>query len=590
MEGGRDARTLVAFAVLACVLAAGAVVPLSPDFDVTFGAEAWRRPGILACAGAALVAAALLLDARLAERAGDAIARIGAAVPRTLRVPIVLAAALAAFVAVPDVSLSGDAMDSVARAQQGGIQPSNSLTSWLHLLGVRLGLDAVAAVRATSIAAGVAGTACAILLGRALFDDGPRRVAATVLVCTTGAAGLWFGSVEVYAAPGAAIVGFLAASVAALRGRAPAWLACGVLGVAFGLHGLAGALVPAAAFVAWGGGGPGAPRRVAACAAAFAVPVAIAFAALWVFEWRGAVPSGRAERWGNFLGASGDGPLVPLLPDPGLRARYAFLDGEHLLAALAALFAAAPAAWTLVAARVRGAATEPRIARFAVLALVPLAVFPFAWNFSYGLRRDWDLCSAAGWPAALLAAIVALREPASRVAAVRVSAICAFTFVPFVLTHAGTQRERRDFALAASFVVQGDGAAAWRDEVSRFDPQRVVARIDEGETLLAAGRVPAALAVLEAAARIEPDDPLVLVALGQAFEDAGRPDDAVRAWESALLTPRENLRFPARLGLARIAIARGDRAAARRHLERAIREDSEHPMAQDAWALLARVR
>jgi hypothetical protein len=597
------ARPVAALLVLVAVLLAGSGARVDPEFDVTFGCEAWRRPGTVACVLAALALVALHVSDAAADRAGRTVAGIVAPIPVALRLPLLLVAALAAFLGLPDVSLSGDAMDVVARTAVGDVQPSNALTSWLEIGVARAAqLDALAAVRVVTCVAGAAGVAASVWLARELFEDAPRRVATAVLLTTTGGAALWFGSVEVYAPLGAAVVAYLAVGVRSLRGAAPVAAAAAVLGVAFALHGAAGLLLPSLAFLVWQCGAAGLARRFAAAAAAFALPVVAVIASLWIFTWSGTPPEVGPRLWGNFLGAGGDGPFVPLTPDPGLRARYSLLDAEHVLAVLSTLLLAAPAAWTLLGAGGGGGGTPDRRATgFALAALVPWIVFPCVWNVSYGLRRDWDLFSAAGFPAVLAASVLTLREPGAVRAAVRVVAISLFTFVPLVLTHAGTREERRDFALVAAWVLRAApdprgpefrerAAATWDVAVLRHDPAGGVARVDRALRAAASGDDAAALADLDAALVAEPSQVFALQARGLAYRRAGRRDDARRDLEASLRTPRENLRFPARVGLARIALDAGDRPAARRHLERAIREDSENRQAGEARALLDRAR
>ena len=49
-------RFLVALALLTAAFVVGASLPRDPDFDVTFGIEAWRRFGPIACAQAVTAA------------------------------------------------------------------------------------------------------------------------------------------------------------------------------------------------------------------------------------------------------------------------------------------------------------------------------------------------------------------------------------------------------------------------------------------------------------------------------------------------------------------------------------------------------
>jgi tetratricopeptide (TPR) repeat protein len=591
---------LAAFAILAAAYVGGSLLRPDPDFDVTFGIESWRGTGPVAAAAAALVVAIVVFVPRVADETAAAAARATSAVPRRARLPLLCAVAAVLFASFPDVTLSGDAMDAVRRTAIRSTQPSNAATCWLHFAAADLfGADLVTTVRGVTVAAGVAGVALAVLTARSLYDDAPRRVAATVLLATTGSTALSFGSVEVYVPVAVAILAYLLAGVRALRGTGSRHLPPLVLGVAFALHGSAGLLLPSLAWLAWHGtpGGDGRGRRaslrVVAAGLLFLVPVAATFLGLWLGSWHGALPAPGPERWGSFLGAMDAGPLLVLDRGPADVGRcYVLLEWEHTLAVLMTLFAAAPAAWALLAASAlaprRGGAEAPpdrRSAGFAIAALVPWIAYACVWNVSYPLRHDWDMFTPAGAIAAFAAAIFVLRECRDRAAAVRVTALCLYAFVPFVASHAGDLAERRSFAQVAATTIErwpdvrGDDlrrayVRAWDDETRRLDVSGAAARIDEGDVEARANRLAEAAAKYGEAVAAEPDNVVARLCRGRTFLRLGRRDEARSDLTAALSTPSFVLRVLARHDLARIALEDGDAREAVRQLERSLHECS----------------
>ena len=567
---------------------------------MTFGIESWRGAGPVAAAAAALLVALLVLVPRCADAVAAAAASAAGAVPRRARLPLLMTVAAVLFASFADVSLSGDAMDAVRRTAIRSVQSSNAATCWLHFAAADIfGGDLVRTVRGVTIAAGVAGVAIAVALARSLFDDGPRRTAAAVLLVTTGNAALWFGSLEVYVPVGVAILAYLHVSVRALRGDGGRHLPPLVLGVAFVLHGSAGLLLPSLAHLAWNltPAGDGHRRRaslrVVAAGLVFLVPVAATFLGLWLGTWHGTLPAAGPGLYGNFLGAMGAGPLLLLERGPAdVAPCYAFLDSEHAAAALMTLFMAAPAAWALLAATAlpprrdaSGAPPDRRLVLFALTALVPWIVYPCVWNVSYPLRHDWDMFTPAGAALAFAASIVVLRERGDGAAAVRVSALCLFAFVPFVASHAGDLADRRSFAQVAATTIErwpdvrGDdvrraSVRAWDDETRRLDVSGAAARIDEGDVLARANRLEEAAAKYGEAIAVEPSNHVALLCRGRILLRLGRRGEARRDLTAALATPSYMLRVAARHDLGRMALEDGDAREAVRQLERALHECS----------------
>jgi hypothetical protein len=567
---------------------------------VTFGIESWRGAGPVAAVVAALLVALLVALPRCADAVAAAAASAVDAIPRRLRLPLLVTAAAALFVSFPDVTLSGDAADAVRRTAIRSVQPSNAVTCWLHFAAADLFRgDLVQTVRGVTVAFGVAGVAISVALARTLFDDAPRRTAAAVLLLTTGNAALYFGSIEVYVPVGVAILAYLLVSVRALRGRGRPHLPPLVLGVAFALHGSAGLLLPSLVLLTWNltPAGPGRLRRaaprVAVAGLLFLVPVVATFLGLWFGTWHGTLPAAGPQRYGSFLGAMDAGPLLVFERSPGdVAPCYTFLEAEHSLAVAMTLFMAAPAAWAVLAAaaapRRNDASDAPadrRLALFAAAALVPWVVYPCVWNVSYPLRHDWDMFTPGGGIAAFAAAVLVLRRPGDRAAAVRVAAVCLFAFVPFVASHAGTLAERRSFAQVAATTIErwpdvrGEeirlaSVRAWDDETRRLDVSGAAARIDEGDVLAHANRVEEAAAKYGEAIAVEPDNFVASLCRGRMELRLGRRDEARRDFTAVLPTPSYMLRVVARHDLGRMALEDGDAREAVRQLERSLHECS----------------
>jgi tetratricopeptide (TPR) repeat protein len=622
---GSDAsrrRFVVALVLLAAVFAFGAWIKQDPDFDVTFGIEAWRRWGPLAAALAAVAIGVLVASRRAAEAVASAAEAVVRRIPPRARVPLLLAAALALFVVFEDVSLSGDGTAAVHCAIIRLVVPSNALTSWLDFAAVdvlgAVGLDPVVSIRAVSWAAGLVGIACGVALARTLFDDAPRRTAAAFLLLTTGNVALFFGSLEIYVPLGAAVLAYLLVSVRAMRGVGSPHLPPLVLGVAFVLHGAAGLLLLSLALLTWDpldGRGRNlreTARRVGVAGALFLVPVAATVAGLYFGTWHGSLPPAGHDRWGNFLGgAQSHGPLLALRFGPAdVGSRYALLDVEHALAVLTTIFVAAPAAWALLALRAprptQESVLDRRLVWFAVSALVPWVVYPCVWTVSYALRRDWDMFSPLGALAAFVAAILALRHRGDRAMAVRIAALCLFSFVPFVVSHAGDFKDRRQFAMAAASAfdqsrVRGDeevhatSVRRWDDETRRLDETGAAAWIDEGDALGAKGRFAEAATKYQEAVEAEPDNASAQFCLGSTLLRLGRRDEARGHIVAALSMTNEDLRVNARHALGRMAYEDGNLQEAVRQYERALHECSfvpeAGPIARDlakTWRRLGR--
>jgi len=442
IEGG----LLAVGIVLIAVFGAGAFVPRDPDFDFAFGVEGYRHLG----AGIFIGASATLLSLLALRGAADRLARLLTGPARRIfgrgGALCLVAAFGAACWLLPNMSLSGDAGTVLLFAATERVHPSNALTCYsFRLLEGISGLDPVRTIRLASALSGALYAWCALAIGRECAPAGPRRVGFSAVLLATGSVALFFGTLEVYPPLVATTALYFLLGVRWLRGKGSGVAPPLCLGVAFCLHGSAGLLLPSLFLLAnrarvW----PIALRRSALWGAVFLVPVVVTFLVIYLGTWGGAMPEGGSELYGTFLGAEGEGPILPLLHSPhDPRQRYALLDLEHLLGLLNLLLLLAPVGFALVIVGPRRW-TGPRF-RFAAAAALFLLLLPVVWNVSYALRRDWDLFGSLGPPVALLGALAWSSVERRRESAVRVIALSLFCSLPFVLSNSLRPDERLAF-------------------------------------------------------------------------------------------------------------------------------------------------
>jgi tetratricopeptide (TPR) repeat protein len=106
----------------------------------------------------------------------------------------------------------------------------------------------------------------------------------------------------------------------------------------------------------------------------------------------------------------------------------------------------------------------------------------------------------------------------------------------------------------------------------------------KGFALDTLGEYDAAITNYEEALKLRAEDPTILLAMGQAFLDAGRNEDAAAAFERVLAGAPGDSR--ALTGLAYLDLNGGDAEAARDKLERALAADPENALAMSYLGLL----
>jgi hypothetical protein len=579
---GTGRRLLLAGLALVGLFALGTFAERSAYFDAWFGLEAWQKPGVPAFLLSSLALLVVLSSPRRADRLADFLARLAHLVPRRLREPLLLVSAGAATLVLTNYQLSGDGPNIMLGAQfgLGEIYPSHALTAYLHSAIVDLlGLDGREAVRLVSCASGVVYTAAALRIGRECFEDPGRRAGATALLLLTGTAALFFGTLEVYPTLAAGTAVYLLVGLRHLRkpGRFP-WPPL-VLGITFGLHGLAGVLLPSLLFLANDGAiRPFRWGRWLRWGAMFLVPVLLLFAALYFLTWSGAPPDAGPSRYGTFLGVDGHSPLLTLRLTPtNLTHRYALLDLEHFVGVLNVLFLGGGAALLLLLSALRWPTREPSF-RFVGVVAIPLLIFPFVWNVSYGLRQDWDLFSLHGIPLALLAALAFLPRVTRPGHVLGAALVAGFAFVPFVVSNHVGQVDHLNYALHMETYFEMAGRV-------RPDPRHPMFFVEDPDHANARNARDARSRWRRRVDELDILDHRALMLQAIEAIDRDRPEEAEALYREVLRNSPRHATALASLGRLLVLVGGRDREA-RDLLHAAVRED---PTLLRAWAALAEI-
>ena len=585
---------ILAFAV------AGFVVPLDPDFDGTFGLEAYRRFGPPVWAGASVLLLAVLLSDRLARRIERGAASAFRRVPRASGVALLVVGLTSAYFLLTDRSLSGDASGSVLNACRGQVAPSNALTGLLQVaLVAALDVDPWLILRTLSCVAGACFVLTAVWTAESLFEHRSDRVSVVFLLVASGSATLFFGNIEMYAPLVAGLLLYLALALRCMSGATQLRWPALALGLAATLHGSALVLLPSLGYVAWCS--PAAQRnvrRLAATTVAFLAPIAVTGAVMYFVLWDGTLPTGQTERFGNALGAAGQGPFLPWTLTPSnVNHRYALLDAEHVVGVLNVAFFACPVGLLLSLLGGRWSAR----ARFLLLASSSLIGLALVWNVSYPLRRDWDLFATIGVALALLGAVRVLGSEVLPGRAARVAALCLYTFLPVVVSNTGDRVQRRAYANSMSWAYDRAllpespiservrprverSLARWRDATTRLDPDGVARRMSVAWDAVRASDHATALRLTDEVLALEPDHFEATLARGEVLFDQRRAAEARTTLERALVVAPEHMRPQARRFLAQIELDQRRFEEAAQQLERGLREEMAWP--SEALSLL----
>jgi tetratricopeptide (TPR) repeat protein len=446
----------------------------------------------------------------------------------------------------------------------------------------------------------------AVRIARECFPAGPARAGLGVVLVCCGTGALFFGSIEVYAPLAAAIGVYLLLGIRSRkRGTTVLWPGL-ALGLAFGLHGSAGLLLPSLACLAngcrwW----PLRLKRALQAGLAFLVPVIVIYGAVYLISFGGDAPQDPSERYGSFLGGNGQGPLLPLRLTPqNVLHRYALLDAEHLAGVVNLVLLAAPAGVLLLLLG-RRRREDAEAFRFTAVAALFLVAFPVFWNVNYGLRQDWDLFSPMGIPLTLLGALAFFGRGMGVRRAVGAAALALFCFVPLVLANRGDTYDRRvclnglywtmrraeenlpeDLALRREIARRAKEEYRGRKEAN--DPHGAEASTHEAEVLAESGSPRTAELLFRRVIESEPRNARAREGLGTLLVALGRHDEARLHLRKAL--GEQNWRMTAWMGLVRIALAEGNEEEAIRQLENALRRAGLSDQAGQALFTLAELR
>jgi tetratricopeptide (TPR) repeat protein len=530
---------------LVALFAAGTFLPRHADLDPLFAFESFRTLGTPAflLSSAALF---LVLLPPLTRRLTAGLAWLGSRFPGRLAVPFLVVGFGAAFLLLTKRRLGGDGPGVLHMLLDGHVQPSNALTSDLHLLLVRLGLDALDAIRLLAVASGIVYVLTAIRIARESFPDTGRRATLAALLLTPGSLLAFFGELEVYAPLSAALALYLLVGLRHLAGKGRGVAPPLVLGTAFALHGSAGILLPSLLLLA--NDGRRSPVRLGrwfVWGLLFLVPVVAVFGSLFLFTWDGRLPSNDADRLGNFLGGMDQGPIPPLLRSwDNLPYRYALLDLERLLGVLNILLLAAPAG---LAALLLGRPWRRlgRTATWLGTVAAALVLFPLIWNVNFPLRLDANLFAPVGIPLTLLGGLLLLRRRRGRRRGPAVVALGLYAFVPLVLSSTGDRADRLQYASSIARVYADVArlcpprrAVRLRREAVRWEAE-AASLIRNQEPLFRAERarferrLPEAEAAYRENLRMEPWDIEARVELGTILHETGRAEEARAIFEQA---------------------------------------------------------
>jgi len=466
--------------------------------------------------------------------------------------------------------------------------------------GARLGLDAATSLAALSVVAGVVGVYGILRLAAALTPDRGGRFLAATLLGTTGSVALFFGHVEYYAPLASAVLLYTWAACRAFETRwgvATAWLVTGLLPA---LHLGTLALLPAQIDLsvhAWRRGA----RRPVAIGVLGGAAVSLALVRL-----AGGSP-------GSLIGTMLAGVqryVEPYFATTSSKHAFGLLAPSHFLAFANDLVLVAPmaiAALPVLGMRRRGDADPMH--RFLAIAALGCLVFSFFFYRELGPYRDWDILAWCGfvYSAAVGARFVRPHPGRQRVALVLVLAGGLHHLVPWLalqvspsaaLAHVDTvlrapsqwsphARGYMHEELAIYKRERGDenGSLHEYEQAVRANPADARYRVGLGTRYVQRGELEAAVAQFDSALALRPEYAPALNNLAYVLARLGRDLERARAHaDAALAAEPDNADYL--VTRARVHVALGDPARARRDLEAALERRPNFPTAR---ALLAEI-
>jgi len=432
----------------------------------------------------------------------------------------------------------------------------------------RRSIDAETALAALSVVAGVVAVFALLRMAAALTPDRGGRVLTAALLLTAGTMQLFFGHVEYYAVPAAALALYLWLATAILARDAPAWPTWIAWGVLVPLHLSALALLPAQVFLGVRDARRG-RRALAFSAAAAAVALAIA----WI------LPRLAGHKSGALLSTLLAGPkryLSPFFDTTTSKHAFGFLSPGHGLALVNDLLLLAPVALVALPILWRDRRRRPD-AQHVFLGIAALGGLALSVVFhrELGPVRDWDLLAINGFLVlAFVAACLVRPHPGrQRIAIVAVAIAGLHHLVPWVVlqtrpaaTVAWIERMLHD-----ETKMSVHARAYWWEELAIHHRQHR----DENASLRA----------YEAAVAANPADARYRVGLGNRYLLRGDAERAILEYRAALARRPGLAAAHNNLASAQARLNR-DLPEARAHARRAVAADSNNA---DYWATLALV-
>jgi len=379
-----------------------------------------------------------------------------------------------------------------------------------------------------------------------------------VLLLSGGCMMLFFGHVEYYALPAAAVIAYLWFACRGLGGAGvlwPTWLALGIL---LPVHLAMLALVPAQLFLGWIGWRRG--ERASTAGAILA-----AGAILWVTT---RLAGSGAGALANTIAAGFGRYLDPYFDTATTRHTFGFFSPAHALAVVNDLLLVAPMALAAVPVIVwvSRPAREDLVVRFLSLASLGCAAFAMLFNRELGPYRDWDILAPFGFVYLAWAAACYVRPHPGRQRIATVVALTGglFHLVPWVALQVAPRATRTHVETVLKSKSQ------WSPHARGYMYEELAIEARQR------GDEAASLRAYEAAVAASPSDARYHVGLGTRYVQRGELDRAVEEFETALRHRPDYA--PAHNNLAFVLAEQGrDLEAARRHVAAALAASPDNP-------------
>jgi len=423
-------------------------------------------------------------------------------------------------------------------------------------LGARAGVSVATSLALLSLIGGMLAVFCALRLAAVLTPDRGGRWLATTLLLSGGCMALFFGHVEYYALPAAALVAYLWLACWCLdRGTLwPTWIGLAIL---LPLHLEMLALVPGQLALGWTAWRRGERRTTLAV-----VPVAALVA--WAVT---RLAGSRAGLVANTIGASLGRYVQPYFETTSTRHAFGFASPAHALAFANDLLLVAPMAVAaspaiLWAARPR----QDGVTRFLAIASIGCLLFSATFSRELGPYRDWDILAPFGFVyLAWVSACFVRPHPGSQRVAIVIALVGGlFHLVPFVMMQISPRATRAHIQTVLTSQSQ------WSPHARGYMYEELAIEARQR------GDEAASLHLYEAAVAANPSDARYHTGLGTRYVKLGELDRAAAEFTAALSHRPDYA--PAHNNLAVVLLRQGrDLEAARQHVAAALRTSPDNP-------------